>query len=252
MIFKRASLHCSLYMLWGTSISCFGFFMATFCRRNFWKLLVELDIEAWVSLWIFCLGNSEWGFNSGTTGLALPAGMTLWIALCPLKWFDSLELSWWMAVCRYFVCRFLRGEFIDGEGWTGGRGSAIFSRCQCKMNEYTRSRVLKFWATTNANNGCRAASSRLWSWCVGSPFYAASEDGHIYAKILVRHVWKYGISLQFLFFVLIWLVQELGRCHEIMSDEIYMPCHKSRLWVRCYLTFSGDSIFRYVGWILFD
>ena len=24
---------------------------------------------------------------------------------------------------------------------------------------------------------------------------------------------------------------ELGRCKELISDELYMPCHKSRDWV---------------------
>jgi hypothetical protein len=28
---------------------------------------------------------------------------------------------------------------------------------------------------------------------------------------------------------------ELGRCKEIIGDEAYMPCHKSREWVRCFI-----------------
>mmetsp|Transcript_10680 Transcript_10680/g.16088 ORF Transcript_10680/g.16088 Transcript_10680/m.16088 type:complete len:481 (+) Transcript_10680:1112-2554(+) len=28
---------------------------------------------------------------------------------------------------------------------------------------------------------------------------------------------------------------ELGKCKEVISDELYMPCHKSRDWVRCFI-----------------
>jgi hypothetical protein len=34
---------------------------------------------------------------------------------------------------------------------------------------------------------------------------------------------------------------EHGLCHEILSDEIYMPSHKSRKWVRCYFVPNGNT-----------
>jgi hypothetical protein len=39
---------------------------------------------------------------------------------------------------------------------------------------------------------------------------------------------------------------ELGRCKEIMDDEMYMPCHKSRDWVRCFiLTCAQPDSYRF-------
>jgi len=40
---------------------------------------------------------------------------------------------------------------------------------------------------------------------------------------------------------------ELGKCKEVISDEMYMPCHKSRDWVRCFIaTCSQPDCYRYM------
>lgn len=39
---------------------------------------------------------------------------------------------------------------------------------------------------------------------------------------------------------------ELGKCKEIIRDEAYMPCNKSRDWIRCFiLTCSQPDSYRY-------
>lgn len=36
---------------------------------------------------------------------------------------------------------------------------------------------------------------------------------------------------------------ELGKCHEIMTDEVYMPCHRSRNWIRCTFICHHENAF---------
>jgi hypothetical protein len=38
---------------------------------------------------------------------------------------------------------------------------------------------------------------------------------------------------------------ELGKCKEVLGEEYYMPCHKSRGWVRCFMTLTHTSGYRY-------
>jgi hypothetical protein len=38
---------------------------------------------------------------------------------------------------------------------------------------------------------------------------------------------------------------ELGRSKELISDELYMPIHLSRDWVRCYITNTQPDSFRF-------
>lgn len=39
-------------------------------------------------------------------------------------------------------------------------------------------------------------------------------------------------------------IVELGKAREIISDELYMPIHISRDWVRCYVTTTQPDNFR--------
>jgi hypothetical protein len=40
---------------------------------------------------------------------------------------------------------------------------------------------------------------------------------------------------------------ELGLSKEVISEEIYVPCHKSRGWIHCFITLDNDNGYRY-GW----
>lgn len=37
---------------------------------------------------------------------------------------------------------------------------------------------------------------------------------------------------------------ELGLCREVISSELYMPCHPSRDWVRCYIATTSPDNYR--------
>jgi hypothetical protein len=37
---------------------------------------------------------------------------------------------------------------------------------------------------------------------------------------------------------------ELGLAHELVGDEVYLPSHPSRDWIRCYVSTSGPGCFR--------
>lgn len=39
-------------------------------------------------------------------------------------------------------------------------------------------------------------------------------------------------------------VLETGKSRELISDELYMPIHMSRDWVRCYITNTQPDNFR--------
>lgn len=38
---------------------------------------------------------------------------------------------------------------------------------------------------------------------------------------------------------------ELGQCKYLVKDELYMPVHPSRNWVKCYVTSTEEYGFRY-------
>lgn len=40
-------------------------------------------------------------------------------------------------------------------------------------------------------------------------------------------------------------IVELGLSHEIISDELYLPSHPSRDWIRCYVSTTGPGCYRY-------
>lgn len=39
-------------------------------------------------------------------------------------------------------------------------------------------------------------------------------------------------------------IVEMGKSKELISDELYMPIHISRDWVRCYVTTTQPENFR--------
>lgn len=34
---------------------------------------------------------------------------------------------------------------------------------------------------------------------------------------------------------------ELGLSHELISNEVYVPCHKSRGWIRCFVNIDDED-----------
>jgi hypothetical protein len=40
-------------------------------------------------------------------------------------------------------------------------------------------------------------------------------------------------------------VAELGLSHEVVNDELYLPSHPSRDWIRCYISTTGPGCYRY-------
>lgn len=38
---------------------------------------------------------------------------------------------------------------------------------------------------------------------------------------------------------------ELGMSHELVGDEVYLPSHPSRDWIRCFVSTSGSGSYRY-------
>lgn len=37
---------------------------------------------------------------------------------------------------------------------------------------------------------------------------------------------------------------ELGLAHELVNDEVYLPAHPSRDWIRCFVAACGPQSFR--------
>ena len=37
---------------------------------------------------------------------------------------------------------------------------------------------------------------------------------------------------------------EMGLSHEMLSDELYLPSHPSRDWIRCYISSTGPGTYR--------
>ena len=40
-------------------------------------------------------------------------------------------------------------------------------------------------------------------------------------------------------------MMELGLSKQVIKEEIYVPCHKSRGWIRCFVAVDADTGFRY-------
>lgn len=40
---------------------------------------------------------------------------------------------------------------------------------------------------------------------------------------------------------------ELGLSHELVGDEMYLPSHPSRDWIRCFVSTSGTGCYRFDG-----
>jgi hypothetical protein len=40
-------------------------------------------------------------------------------------------------------------------------------------------------------------------------------------------------------------IAELGLSHEIINDELYLPSHPSRDWIKCFVSTTGPGCFRY-------
>jgi hypothetical protein len=39
-------------------------------------------------------------------------------------------------------------------------------------------------------------------------------------------------------------IAELGLSHEIINDELYLPSHPSRDWIKCFVSTTGPGCFR--------
>lgn len=39
-------------------------------------------------------------------------------------------------------------------------------------------------------------------------------------------------------------MMELGLSHELVGDEVYLPSHPSRDWIRCFISISGSGSYR--------
>jgi hypothetical protein len=40
---------------------------------------------------------------------------------------------------------------------------------------------------------------------------------------------------------------ELGLSKEVVSEELYVPCHKSRGWIHCVISLDNDNGYRLVS-----
>lgn len=39
-------------------------------------------------------------------------------------------------------------------------------------------------------------------------------------------------------------IMDMGMSHEILNDELYLPSHPSRDWIRCYISSTGPGTYR--------